>query len=342
MPPTIATLIPTYRRPQDLHRCLVAVGRQRRVADEVLVVVRESDRETWEFLKSFEAQTSENQGLPLRVLTVVQPGVVAALNVGLAALTADIVAITDDDAAPHPDWLERIEARFLADEELGGLGGRDWRYDGDRLLQEGEAAIVGRIQWFGRLVGNHHIGVGDLRPVDLLKGVNMSFRRRAIAGLQFDTRLLGQGAQVHNELAFGLAVKRSGWRLMYDPAIAVDHYEGARVDEDRVGYFNSSSEAVLHSSYNEALILLEHFSLLQHWIYLVWSTLIGTRQTPGLLQAIRFTRTYGRMAWQRFLTTQKGKFMALGQIWRQGSDRPTHPSQPPLSTPSPLSQPKIR
>jgi len=36
---TITVLIPTYRRPQDLARCLEALQKQTRLADEVLLVV---------------------------------------------------------------------------------------------------------------------------------------------------------------------------------------------------------------------------------------------------------------------------------------------------------------
>ena len=43
----ITVLIPTYRRPKDLGRCLEALQKQTRPADEVLVVVRNTDAETW-------------------------------------------------------------------------------------------------------------------------------------------------------------------------------------------------------------------------------------------------------------------------------------------------------
>jgi (heptosyl)LPS beta-1,4-glucosyltransferase len=305
----ITTLIPTYYRPRDLVRCLRAIAQQTRPADELIVIIRDTDTATWDVVQGDEVRTLE---LPqMRCLSVQESGVVAALNIGLKEFKGDVVVMTDDDAAPHPDWLARIEAHFLADEQLGGLGGRDWRYDGETLLQQGEAQVVGKVQGFGRLIGNHHLGVGAARPVDMLKGVNMSWRREAIAPLQFDTRLLGNGAQVHNELALSLAVKRAGWKLLYDPAIAVDHYEGDRRTEDRVGYFDSSMEAVFNSSYNEALILWEHFSPLQRMLYGLWSFLIGSRQVPGLVQALRFTPQFGGLAWRRFWRTQQGKWAAV-------------------------------
>jgi glycosyltransferase involved in cell wall biosynthesis len=106
----ITVLVPTYRRPQDLLRCLTALQNQTRSPDEVLVVVRDTDEETWNFLKTYRIEL-----LPLRILIVSVPGVIAAMNLGFETAQGDIISVTDDDAAPHTDWLERIEAHFVAD-----------------------------------------------------------------------------------------------------------------------------------------------------------------------------------------------------------------------------------
>lgn len=307
----ITVIIPTYRRPKDLARCLDALQKQTRPANEVLVMVRDIDTETWTLLEAFKPDS-----FPLRTVTVSVPGQVAALNAGLDKAQGDIIAITDDDAAPHADWLSRIETHFLLDSRMGGVGGRDWRYNGTQLLEQGTRNVVGQVQWFGRIIGNHHLGVGERREVDVLKGANMSYRRTAITNLRFDERLRGTGAQVHNDMGFSLALKRAGWKLIYDPAVAVNHYEGERWDEDRVGYFDSTTLAVLNSSYNEALILLDYFSISQRAAYIAWSFMIGTRQSPGILQAIRFTSKFGLLAWRRWIATQHGKFSALSTSMR--------------------------
>ena len=56
----IAIVIPTYRRPKDLQRCLTALETQTQQADEVLVVVRNNDEETQAFLVDYRTS------LPLR------------------------------------------------------------------------------------------------------------------------------------------------------------------------------------------------------------------------------------------------------------------------------------
>jgi cellulose synthase/poly-beta-1,6-N-acetylglucosamine synthase-like glycosyltransferase len=302
----MTVLVPTYRRPQDLERCLKALQQQTYAAEEVLAIVRDTDHETHAFLKVFDPVT-----LPLRTVTVTAPGVVAAINAGFAAAAGETISITDDDAAPHPDWLERIKVNFQADERLGGVGGRDYVYLGTQLLA-GAEPIVGKLQWFGRMVGNHHLGIGSAREVDLLKGVNMSFRKSAIAGLRCEERLKGTGAQVHFEVALCLAVKQRGWKLIYDPAIAVDHYPAQRFDEDERKRF--SAVATANAVHNETFILLNYSSLQQRFIYVGWALLVGTRSAFGLLQLLRFLPQEGDLALQKWQAAIQGRWQGW-QTW---------------------------
>lgn len=305
----ITVFIPTYQRSKDLKRCLEALQKQARPADEVLVIVRDIDAETWIFLKAFNPSL-----LPLSTVTVSVPGVVAAMNAGLDAAQGDIIATTDDDAAPRPDWLARIEAYFLSDSQLGGVGGRDWQ------PEEGAREVVGQVQWFGRVIGNHHLGVGSPQEVDVLKGVNMSYRRTAIQGLHFDERVRGTGAQVHFELAFTLALRRAGWKLIYDPMVAVDHYPAQRFDEDQRNSFNEI--ASVNAVHNQTLILLEHFPPVRRAVFLVWAVLVGARDAPGFVQWLRFLPTEGALAGQKWLASLRGRWQGW-LTWQQSeqSDR---------------------
>jgi cellulose synthase/poly-beta-1,6-N-acetylglucosamine synthase-like glycosyltransferase len=299
-------LIPTYRRPQDLSRCLLALQAQTKPVDQVIVVIRDTDTQTWEFL----AQSPPN--LPLHTVKVTIPGVVAALNAGLAAVEGDIVSITDDDAAPHPDWLEKINAHFIADNRIAGVGGRDWIYQGNQLLDDSRQ-IVGKLQWFGRVIGNHHLGVGKSREVDILKGVNMSFRQEAMsttgyanAQLRFDERMRGTGAQAHFEMAFTLALKRAGWKLIYDPQVAVDHYPAQRFDEDQRNNFNEL--AFINLVHNETLVLLENLPPLRRAVFLLWAILVGTRDSLGLVQWLRLLPTQGQLAGKKCWASLRGRW----------------------------------
>lgn len=331
---TLSVLIPTYRRPMDLRRCLSALDKLDRRADEVIVICRQDDRPTHDVIDTFRA------ALPLKVVTVTATGVVAALNAGLDVSTGDVVCMTDDDAAPHRDWLARIERHYRDRPDLAGVGGKD-NVHGPFGVMVSPKTKVGLLSAFGRLIGNHHLGVGEARLVDVLKGVNMSYRGDLVRSIRFDSRLRGTGAQVHNEMALCLAIRRRGMALLYDPAIQVEHYPAQRFDED--GRNVENPLAITNASFNFFLIVLMHFSGWQRQLVWQWYRCIGTSTVPGWLQValgalrgrdyIRTRWTYSRIAaddaW-RAASKQTGTAARL----RSAVPLEETPAQKPAETPA--------
>ncbi len=211
----ISIVVPTYRRPRQLAMCLNALATQSPPPSEVIVVTRQYDAQAHSICS----------GRGVREIQVDEPGQLAALAAGCRAATGEVIAFLDDDAEPSNDWTSRVLAHFQ-DPQVGGVGGRDVIAGQDLPLTE-KVGTVGR---FGKLIGNHHLGCGPARDVDVLKGCSMAFRRAALA---FPHGLRGAGAQAHNEVAICLWARRGGWRLVYDPAILVDHRPGPRFDNDR-------------------------------------------------------------------------------------------------------------
>lgn len=306
----ISVIVPTYRRTVDLKRCLEAIKRQTKPVHQLIVTVRDTDQDTWDFLATYDKGI-----LPLEVLTVTVTGVIAALNMGLAASTGDIVTVTDDDAEAFPDWLEKIAQHFIDDPSVGAVGGKDVLYE-NGVLQDGESDVVGKLQWFGRPIGNHSQGIGNAREVDLLKGVNMSGRRLALGALKFDERMLGKGAQVHYEMSFCLAMKRAGWKVIYDPEILVNHFRAQRFDEDQRYVFNPTAN--FNQVYNETIVLLDHYQGLQQFVFVLWCILIGTRSARGLLQMVRFLPKEGSVSVGRWQAAMKGRWHAWQFLSKHG------------------------
>jgi glycosyltransferase involved in cell wall biosynthesis len=286
----VSVIVPTYRRTADLARCLAALEAQERRADEVIVIARHDDHATLDWLRTTEANRPDPRRL---VVLVRRPGVVAAYNLGIDSASGDVLCFTDDDAAPHTDWVARIARAFQSDPALGGVGGRDIVHERNTIL-EGRKPRVGIVRWYGRTIGNHHIGYGNAREVQVLKGVNMAFRREAIGSLRFDSRLLGTGAQVHCEMAFSLDVHRRGWTLVYDPALLVEHYPAQRVDEDQRFSFNDV--AFYNASFNLRLIMCEYLTPPGRWAFVAYSTLIGDRSDPGFARALLLAFERGGVA----------------------------------------------
>jgi cellulose synthase/poly-beta-1,6-N-acetylglucosamine synthase-like glycosyltransferase len=308
--PRLSVIVPSWRRPADLARCLAALDAQRLPPDEVIVVARADDAPTHALLRererawARECERARARGgaQPVRAALVVarvnRPGVVAAYNCGLDAARGEIVCFTDDDAAPHPDWTQRLAGAFARSPRVGGVGGRDIVHERGTVLT-GAHARVGLVRWYGRAIGNHHVGCGAARPVHVLKGVNMAFRRDALAGLRFDERLRGTGAQVHCEMQFSLDVVRRGWLLVYDPSILVEHYPAVRGDEDQRFVFNDT--AFYNASFNLRLIMREHLGLPGRCAFVVYATLVGTRADPGLARALMlWARSPASHAWRKW------------------------------------------
>lgn len=271
----ISVLIPSWRRPDDLARCLDALEAQSRPPQEVLVVVREGDEPTRKALEDAHPET-----FAVRAVHVGVPGAVAALRAGLSEASGEVIAVTDDDAAPRRDWLEGIEAHYRLDASVGAVGGPDRLRDRCEPTYD-PATVVGKVRWFGRVMGNHHLGAGAARPVDVLKGVNLSVRRAALEDEWLDDRLRGEGAQVHWELALCLALGRAGWKLVYDPAVVVDHYPAPRFGEDQ--RVQRSLRALADEVHNETYALLRWRPTWRGPAALGYAVIVGTRRAPGLI-----------------------------------------------------------
>lgn len=300
-PSGVTVVIPSYRRPDQLARCLAGIAAQTLYPEELIVVVRQGDRETEDLLATWPGG--------LTVVSVDSPGQVAALQAGAERVSTDIVAFTDDDAVPRRDWLAGL-ARHFRDPSVGAVGGRDVVH-GDVLSQSIEAGTasgqfrVGLISTWGRLSGNHHVGVGPARDVDTLKGVNMAVRSRVLA---FPKGLRGAGAQVHNEVSVCLWVRLQGCRVIYDPSVVVDHFPAPRHDSDtRDG---AAPEATANAAFNltaSVLALAPRLAARR----MVYGVLVGDAGVPGLGRgAISLFRRKDRLILNRLIPSLRGQLLA--------------------------------
>lgn len=102
MPIDISVVIPTYKRPQLLERCLASLNVQRFDMNrcEILVADDAADPDVPSALREWDD--------PLNIVYVPvreKHGPAAARNRGWRKASAEIIAFTDDDCIPQPDWL---------------------------------------------------------------------------------------------------------------------------------------------------------------------------------------------------------------------------------------------
>jgi glycosyltransferase involved in cell wall biosynthesis/GT2 family glycosyltransferase len=290
----VSAVVATYRRPAHLKRCLEGLLAQTAPPIEIVVVRRPEDGETASVLAGLP--------VPVREVLVEARGVVAALSTASRAARGSILAFTDDDAVPRPDWVERLTDRF-SDRTVGAVGGRDVLHNEERVLPPTDD--VGRVTRWGKVVGNHHRGAGRAREIHVLKAVNMAFRREALV---FPSGLRGRGAQVNFEVAMCLAARSRGWRVLFDPAIAVDHYPGPRFGADRRG--RPEAAALRDAAYNEVAALLSlRPSLFRRRA--LYGLLVGNIGSPGLVRAAAGAARGESEAVRRLLPSLAGQAAAL-------------------------------
>ena len=268
--PTVGVVIPTHHRPDDLRRCLAALAAQEDAPEQVVVVRGPHDTGAADVVRAHPRPVTE--------VVAEATSQVARLHAGAAVTTTEVVAFTDDDAAPHADWVGRLRAWFRH-ADVGAVGGRDLE---PGAKARGHRTRVGTLGIGGRLVGDHSHGVGPPRDVDHLRGVNLAVRR---THLRIPVGLRGRGAQGYNEVPVCLWVRQAGGRVVYDPALLVDHHLAPRDDRGADGRGAPDRARWHDDAYNQTFALVS-LGATRWWARLLYVGLVGDRSTGGLLRGV--------------------------------------------------------
>jgi hypothetical protein len=175
------------------------------------------------------------------------------------------------------------------------------------------------------MIGNHHLGVGPAREVDILKGANCAYRTVLLRAVGFDTRLLGKGAQVNWEMGIGFALRKAGWKLIFDPAVLVHHHVAQRFGDDLLHRGIFKVEPYIEAVHNETLFLWEYLSPVRRFAFLLWAFLVGYSFAPGLAQIAR--ARFSADARKRLLPMIRGRMAGI-QTARTMPPPGTEPPRP--------------
>jgi len=308
--PTIDVIIPTLKRPDDLRRCLQALGRQDAHINHIFVGIRADDDASRSLLHEFEDK------LPVRAVEARGVGVVGSMNSCLAECRSEWIALLDDDVEIPPHWLSTMLGHLLSRSDVAAAGGRDLLMDYPEMRRT-EALVhdVGQIHWFGRITGGHHRGGGTARLVQVLRGSNCLFNADFLHICGFERGLRGKGAQVNWELALGLQARARKLRMIFDPTVGVVHNVAPRHDGDTVhrGIFNFDGTSDI--AYNETFVILRHGRGLLRWTMLLWQVCIGSHVCPGLARATDLLLRPASMPMQRLAATFSGRLAAVRQCF---------------------------
>ena len=114
--PSVSVIIPVFNQHDELQLCLEAVRRQNYPLDRLEIIVVDNG--------SHSPLNLDECAVPVTCIQESQRGSYAARNRGIACSTSEILAFTDADCVPAPDWVERGVARMVEVGEAGLVGGR--------------------------------------------------------------------------------------------------------------------------------------------------------------------------------------------------------------------------
>jgi glycosyltransferase involved in cell wall biosynthesis len=249
----LSVVIGTYNRAHLLAGTLGALAAQQAPASlewEIVVVDNNSTDSTAQAVAAFSPTT----GTPVRYAFERRQGISNARNRGIREAQGSILAFTDDDVLPAPDWVSGVAAA-MERWDAHGVGGRilpRWESERPRWLIENRRPL--RLLALMEHAESAWLAL-PLKPHPQVWGANMAFRRELFDRVgEFDPRrgVMGERLLRGEESDLIERALDLGLKIAYDPTLTVFHRIGP--DRMRKAYFrrlefeSARGEARLHSA----------------------------------------------------------------------------------------------
>src|SRR5579883_3072383 len=178
-----------------------------------------------------------------------------ARNTGIACSTGEIIAFIDDDSMVQPSWLEAL-LDVYRDKTIGAAGGRVITMP-EPYCDEIKGPPRLHVTRLGGVIAKDAGLVSEERTeVDHLIGCNMSFRRTVLEEVGgFDSNFTL--TNLREETYLCLRVKRAGWRIVFEPGIAVVHFSARSLQP----YFLERPTIQFSNGRNGSYFAIKHFGL---------------------------------------------------------------------------------
>lgn len=215
--PHVSIVIPVYNKIAYTSACLRSLAEHAgAIPFEVIVVDDCSSDRTQERLADVEG---------IRVLRNAENlGFIGSCNAGAATANGEIVLFLNNDTRVTAGWLEAL-VRCLDEAPSAGLVGAKLIYPDGRLQEAGGIVFNDASGWnYGRFDDPDDPRYAFRREADYCSGAAILLRTdlfRRLGG--FDTRY-APAYYEDTDLAF--AVRAAGYRVYYEPASTVVHFEG--------------------------------------------------------------------------------------------------------------------
>ncbi|MFN8543415.1 MAG: glycosyltransferase [Candidatus Binatia bacterium] len=233
-PPRVSVVVCAYNAERTMDACLASLRTLNYPDYEVVVVNDGSTDRTLEISQRHAAAFAADATAPPFVL-IDQPnkGLSLARNVGAEAATGAIVAYTDSDCVPDPDWLAFLVYRFVRSGFVA-VGGPNFAPPEPSLVPAAVAVSPG---------GPMHVLLED-EVAEHIPGCNMAFTKKAIEEVGgFDAVFAAAG----DDVDFCWRLQNRGYPVGFSAAATVWHYRRNTVKaylRQQMGY--GKAEALLY------------------------------------------------------------------------------------------------
>jgi glycosyltransferase involved in cell wall biosynthesis len=232
--PRVSVIVCAYNADRTMDACLTSLRTLNYPDYEVIVVNDGSKDRTLEITERHKAAyDADPTGPRMVVISQENKGLSVARNVGAAAATGEIVAYTDSDCVPDPDWLAFLVYRFVRSGFVA-VGGPNFPPPEPSMVPAAVAVSPG---------GPMHVLLDD-EVAEHIPGCNMAFTKKAFDEIGgFEPIFAAAG----DDVDFCWRLQNRGYAIGFSAAATVWHYRRNTVKaylKQQMGY--GKAEALLY------------------------------------------------------------------------------------------------
>jgi GT2 family glycosyltransferase len=287
--PLISVIIVNWNRAELLRSCLLSLQHQHDApAFEVIVVDNGSSDSSLTVLESLRLEVH----FPIQVIANIENhGFCRANNQGIAAASAEWVALLNNDAEAQPGWLASMYKAVAERPDYGMVACKILVYEDPSKIDKAGHLIYLDGQNRGRGSGQVDRGqydrVEEVLWPDGCAAMYKAAMLKEIGGFDEDLFAYGDDAEL------GMRARVAGWKCLYVPGAVVLHRRGSTL-----GVLSSRRIELIER--NRILLAVKHFPLSVLWANGFYC---AARLTAGALAGLR-----GR--------GEAGRFRGAGEKWR--------------------------
>jgi GT2 family glycosyltransferase len=221
--PRVSIIMPVFGKVAYTIACLRSIAAHPGTVPFEVVVVDDASTD------ATPARLAEVAGIKL-LRNAVNLGFVGTCNAGAAAARGEYLAFLNNDTLVTGSWLEAL-LRCFDEEPDCGLAGARLVYPDGRLQEAGGIVFADGSGWnYGRFEDPRDPRFAFRREADYCSGAAIVLRRSLFEALGgFDARY-APAYYEDTDLAF--AVRAAGFKVYYEPAATVVHFEGITAGTD--------------------------------------------------------------------------------------------------------------